>query len=362
MTILDRYLFKELLVPFCISLGVLCFMIMTKEMLRLVELLVAKGVGFLAVLKIIFHLMPSFLVLTLPIACLISSITAFNRFSFDKELTAMHAAGLSLLRITVPVFVFSCLIFLATLGLSQWGQPWSSISLKKVAISLIQDQISLALEHGVFNEPVDGMMIYVPEPRTGSKRADGILISDQRDPTRPLIITAKSFQLLHDPGRKQFGIRLFEGTIHQIPENVPQHHQVEFAVYDVKMDLSSTFNIPHKPERPDYRTIMAGLERSGWRDSGMLRRLMEYYKDLGFPVATLILGILGVPVGIVSKRTGRLGAFALGILIMVGYYLLNVLGEFSVTALILHPFAGAWLPNVLLLVITGILFYRASRR
>ncbi len=362
MTILDRYLFKELLVPFCISLSVLCFMIMTKEMLRLIELLVAKGVGLSAILTIIIHLMPSFLVLTLPIACLISSITAFNRFSFDKELTAMQSAGLSLLRITVPVVVFSCLIFLATLGLSQWGQPWSSISLKKLAISLIQDQISLALEHGVFNEPVDGMMIYVPEPRVGSKRAEGILISDQRDPTKPLIITAKSFQLLQDPRRKQFGIRLFEGTIHQIPENVAQHHQVEFAVYDIKMDLSSTFNIPHKPERPDYRTIMAGLERSGWRDSGMLRRLMEYYKDLGFPVATLILGILGVPVGIVSKRTGRLGSFALGILIMVGYYLLNVLGEFSVTALILHPFAGAWLPNVLLLLITGILFYRASRR
>ena len=361
MTILDRYLFKELLVPFCISLGVLCFMIMTKEMLRLVELLVAKGVGFAAVLKIILHLMPSFLVLTLPIACLISSITAFNRFSFDKELTAMRAAGLSLLRITAPVFVFSCLIFLATLCLSQWGQPWSSISLKKIAISLIQDQMTLALEHGVFNEPVDGMMIYVPEPRAGKKRAEGILISDRRDPTRPLIITAQSFQLLQDPGRKQFGIRLFEGTIHQIPENVPQHHQVEFSVYDIKMDLSATFNVSHKPERPDYRTIMAGLERSGWRDSGMLRRLMEYYKDLGFPVATLILGILGVPVGIVSKRTGRLGAFALGILIMVGYYLLNVLGEFSVTALILHPFAGAWLPNVLLLFITGILFYRTSR-
>ena len=47
---------------------------------------------------------------------------------------------------------------------------------------------------------------------------------------------------------------------------------------------------------------------------------------------------------------------------MVGYYLLNVLGEFSVTAMLLHPFAGAWLPNVLLLLITGLLFYQASRR
>jgi lipopolysaccharide export system permease protein len=107
---------------------------------------------------------------------------------------------------------------------------------------------------------------------------------------------------------------------------------------------------------------MAELEASGWRDTKMLRRLMEYYKDLGFPVATLILGLLGMPVGIVSKRTGRMRGFVLGIFIMVGYYLLNVLGEFSVTTLLLHPFAGAWLPNVLLLLITGLLFYQASRR
>lgn len=358
MTILDRYIFKELLIPFCISLCVLCFIVMTREMLRLVELFVAKGVGPWAVAKIIAALMPSFLVLTLPIACLVSSITVFSRFSFDKELVAMRAAGLSLLRITAPVFVFSCLVFLGTLYLSQWGQPWSFISLKKIAISLVQDQLNLALERGVFNEPVGGMMIYVPEPQV-EKRANGIFISDRRDPAKPLIITAQSFQMLKDPKQKQAGIRLFEGVIHQTPKNTSQYHQLAFATYDLKVDLS--FHL-EKPERPDYATIIAKLDQSGWRDSTMLRRLMDYYKDLGFPVATLILGILGIPVGIVSKRTGHMGAFALGILIMVGYYVLNVLGKFSVTALILHPFAGAWLPNILLLLMTGILFYRASRR
>ncbi len=360
MTILDRYIFKELLVPFSISLCILCFIILTKEMLRLVELLVTKGAGLLSVFEIIINLMPSFLVLTLPMACLISSITTFSRFSFDKELVAMRAAGLSLLRIAVPVFVFSFFVFLGTLYLSQWGQPWSSISLKKLAISLIQDQLHLALEQGVFNEPVDGMIIFVPKPEPG-KKATGIFILDHRDQTKEVMITAQSFQMLKNHQHKQFGIRLYEGAIHHIPKDGPQHHQVMFSTYDLKMDRSPAFNVK-KPERADYQDIMAKLKQSGWRDTGMLRRLMEYYKDLGFPVATLILGILGMPVGIVSKRAGRMGGFVLGIFIMVGYYLLNVLGEFSVTALILHPFAGAWLPNILLLLITGTLFYQASRR
>ena len=75
-TILDRYIFRELLSPFFISLAALCFVMLTKELLRLVELLVTKGVGFLSVLKVFAHLLPSFLVLTLPIAGIIASITA----------------------------------------------------------------------------------------------------------------------------------------------------------------------------------------------------------------------------------------------------------------------------------------------
>ena len=360
MTILDRYILKELFVPFSISLCILCFIVLTKEMLRLVELLVTNGVGLLAVFKIIVNLMPSFLVLTLPMACLISSITTFSRFSFDKELVAMRAAGLSLLRIAVPVFVFSFLVFLGTLFLSQWGQPWSAISLKKLAISLIQDQLHLALDRGVFNEPADDLMIFVPKPEPGEK-ARGIFILDQRDSAKKVIVTAQTFQMLENPQRKQFGIRLHEGEIHHIPKDGAQHHLVAFSTYDLKMAPSPALNV-EKPERPDYQHIMAELEKSDWRDTGMLRRLMEYYKDLGFPMATLILGVLGMPVGIVSKRTGRMRGFVLGIFIMVGYYLLNVLGEFSVTALFLHPFAGAWLPNVLLLLITWMLFYQASRR
>ena len=359
MRLLDRYIFKELMIPFTVSLGALCFIVFTKEMLRLVELLVSKGVGFMAVLNIVAHLMPSFLVLTLPIACLVSSITAFGRLSYDKELVAMRAAGVSLLRIAFPVVIFSFLVFLLTVYLSQWGQPWSNVSLKKLAISLIKDQLTIALDKGVFNEPTPGMMIYVPEPAEG-KKAEGIFIADQRDPSKPLIVTAHAFSMLQDPKQKQLGFRLFDGTIHAIPRDITQHHQVTFGTYDLKMDLPSTFD-DSTPERRGYDYIVQQLDESGWRDSNALRRLMEYYKDLGFPVATLILGILGLPVGIVSKRSGRMGGFALGILIMVGFYLLNVVGEFLVTTLILHPFAGAWFPNVILLVITCFLFYRASQ-
>lgn len=329
-------------------------------MLRLVDLIVSKGIGFGAVVKVMVHLMPSFLVLTLPIACLIASISAFSRLSYDNELLAMRAAGMSLWRIALPVAMFSLLTFGVTLYLSQWGQPWSNVSLKKIALKILEDQLTLALEAGVFNEPIPGMMVYVPDPRDG-RGTTGLFISDQRDPRKPLVIVAQAYQVLKDPARRRLGLRLHHGTIHQIPREIQQYHQVGFTTYDLWLDIAASQNIG-SIERPSYEEILQRLNETGWRDTGALRRLMEYYKDWGFPVASLLLGLLGVPVGIVSKRSGRAGSFAVGVGIIVGFYLLNVFGEYLVTSYVVHPFLGAWLPNLVVLIVTGWLFFQTSRR
>lgn len=329
-------------------------------MLRLVDLIVSKGVGLTAIVKVIVHLMPSFLVLTIPIACLIASIAAFSRLSYDNELLAMRATGLSLWRIAMPVLLFSSLTFALTVYLSQWGQPWSNISLKKIALKMLEDQLNLALEAGVFNEPIPGLMVYVPHPRDGQE-ATGLFISDHRDADTPLVIVAKSYQVLKDPARKRLGLRLHNGTIHQIPRDIQQYHQVGFTTYDLWLEIPASQRIG-TIARPSYAEIIQQLEKTGWQDRGALRRLMEYYKDWGFPVASLLLGLLGVPVGIVSKRSGRVGGFAIGVMIIVGFYLMNVLGEYLVTSYFLHPFVGAWLPDAVILGVTGWLFVRASQQ
>ena len=107
---------------------------------------------------------------------------------------------------------------------------------------------------------------------------------------------------------------------------------------------------------------MARLDQSAWRDPAALRRLIEYYKDLAFPTASLIFCILGVPVGIVSKRSGRIGGFAVGVVIVIIYYVLNVACEFLVTTMVIPPFAGAWVPNGVFILITLWWFYTVSRQ
>src|SRR2546427_13262433 len=202
--------------PFFVSLAALCFVMLTKELLRLVELLVSKGIGFFAVLKVFLHLLPSFLVLTLPIAGIIASITAFSRLSYDKELVAMRAVGLSLFRLSQPVMVFTGLVFGLTLVLSQWGQPWTSISLKKLALNLLRDELTLALDKGVFNETVPRMVIYASDSRHGDD-VGSIFISDERNEAEARIITAAQYSVRSGPGINQCWREVFNGCIQPTP-------------------------------------------------------------------------------------------------------------------------------------------------
>ncbi len=358
--LLDRYIFSELLSPFGLSLGTLCFVMLTKELLRLVELLVSKGVGLWAVLKVFAHLLPSFLVLTLPIAGIIASITAFGRLSLDKELVAMRAAGLSLLRLTRPVLLFALLVFGLTLWLAQWGQPWSSVNLKKVALNLLRDQLVLALDRGSFNEPIPKMMIYVSD-KGAEPSEGGIFISDERNADDPRIIVARHYQVLIDASTEQVALRLQDGVIHSRPDEADQYQLASFSSYDLKLSLTQS-GYASTEDRPTYDQLVARLNQSQWRDPQALRRLMEYYKDLAFPTASLILCILGVPVGIVSKRSGRIGGFAVGVVVIIVYYVLNVTCEFLVTTTMISPFAGAWLPNGIVLLVTLMWFYRMSKQ
>src|SRR5437870_12188933 len=107
---------------------------MTREILRLIELLINKGVGLLPLLKTFLLLLPSFFVLTLPMGCLIASISAFSRLSSDRELTALHATGVSPWRLFPSVLLFSLAVFLMTLSLPLLSVPCPGQSLLHLAL------------------------------------------------------------------------------------------------------------------------------------------------------------------------------------------------------------------------------------
>jgi lipopolysaccharide export system permease protein len=107
MKIIDRYLIRDLIPPFFLGIFIFTFVLLMSQILRLMELIVNKGVSVVTLVQLIFFLMPSILVLALPMSVFLSTLVTFGRWSAENELTALKSGGISLFRLSLPVFLFS---------------------------------------------------------------------------------------------------------------------------------------------------------------------------------------------------------------------------------------------------------------
>ncbi len=346
MKLIDRYLLRELLTPFLLTIAALMMILLTEQMGRLVELFVSKGVSLVTAGKVFFYLLPAFLVIAIPMSVLIATIIAISRLTADSEVIALQASGIGMLRLSVPIHSFTLLSFFLTFGLSVWAQPWVGRSLKTAAFEVVRQELSLGLESGVFNEPFKDMMIYVDEmPSPGTLQ--GVMIYDFRDPGRPVLTLAREGSLLGDPASDWIGFRLLNGSQHRDDATGAHHQWITFRKYEFRLNLAAVLNRDSDQEAgPDK---IEGLERR-WRaseelESADLRILQEHYKTYAFPFSTLIFGALGIPLGLIIKRGGRMGGFAAGIAIALLYYVMMIIGDFLVGSVRLSPRIAAWLPN-----------------
>jgi len=345
--ILDRYLLKELLGPFILSVAILLFLLLTQQMLKLTELLIDKGVEPITVVKLFIYLLPSFLVLTLPIAMLIASISAFNRMSADYEIVAFKSAGIGMYRLLKPVAVFSALVCGLVYYLSIVAMPWSGSSLKDLALKLLKKQVSVGIEEGAFNDLFQNMVIYVDEMPTFMD-LKGIFIYDLRLPDEPHLIMAKQGSLVNDPETGTLVLNLIEGSLHQKGKDPQEYQRIIFSSYHIKFDLNVLLSQPPgiSGEPLTLTEIKKQLQAAQGQDtSRWLRHLQAYYRNYSLPLACFIFGILGMPLGIHSRRAGRLGGFAIGVVVVGLYYILMTSGDFLVTARLFPPLLAAWFPN-----------------
>jgi lipopolysaccharide export system permease protein len=360
--LLDRYIFREVLTPFALTLGALILILLMDQLLRLTELLINKGITFLTIAKIFVSILPPFLVIAIPASVLIGMIIAFSRLSTDGEVTAFKAAGVSLYRLLRSPLIFAVLTFALTFSLSIWAQPWAGRSLKNLAVSIFKQQASVGLEAGTFNEPFENMVVYVEQMPTPDT-LKGVLIYDLRDPETPVLTLAGEGIVMSDPKNGGAGFRLLDGSQHRINRSDPDRHQLlRFGVYEFKLNLDSALkseNLQVERVRPEeLKKAMAEKPEQAARYRELL---VEYYRNYTLPFSCLIFGLLGVPLGITVKQAGRLGGFALGLLTAAVYYILIILADLLSTSGTMSPLLAAWFPNGIMAVAALISIVKVNR-
>src|SRR5512134_1296812 len=145
MKLVDRYLLQELVPPFLVGVLVFTFLLLMSQILRLMELIVNKGVPAGTILLLVLYLIPSILVLTVPMSVFLATVVTFGRLSAENELTAFKTGGYSLLRLTLPVVVFSVCAYALTSWLIISALPGGNQAFRKSMFEIVRTKASVGL-------------------------------------------------------------------------------------------------------------------------------------------------------------------------------------------------------------------------
>jgi lipopolysaccharide export system permease protein len=352
--LIDRYILKELSIPFLISLLVLLFILLINYLLRTMDLMINQRVDLLSIGELILFILPSFLVFSLPMAVLIATIVAFARLTADSETIVLQANGIGFFRWLLPVGIFSVAIYFATLFLSFVAQPWGGQSLRNLTLTMLRKQVSLGLEPGVFTDLFQNMVLYV-EDITAPSKLRGVLLFDFRQADEPHLIIAQEGSIIDDPKSDLISFKLNRGSLHQKAKDQDSYERILFSTYELTLDLGPMMANVNEPagETSSPQELRERIAASKGQDLQAIQLLEEHYKNFSFPTSCLFFGLIGVPLGMFAKRSGRLGGFAIGLVMILGYYLMTAFADILTSARILPPLWAAWSPNLIFGVITS---------
>jgi lipopolysaccharide export system permease protein len=364
--LINRYILKEIAVPFCMILLVLTFVLLMGKILQLMDLMINKGIRFRDIAQLMLFLMPSFLMFTIPISLLIAILIGMGRLSGDNEITVLKMSGISLYQLAFPVAFAALAAFIMTAATTLFLVPYGNWAAKNLLYDMAKQKASIGIREKVFIDDFRGLLLYAEKIPVQGNFLEGVLISDNRIMREPSTIIARKAYLVSDPDTMAITLRLEDGSIHTADAGLKNYRKMDFRFYDVRLDLPSSLS-EEKQAGAKSSTEMtvaelsAKLRSRGIEQTALRELAIEFNKKLTIPLSCLVFALIALPLGIRAHRSVRARGFTIGFAIVLIFYLMRLSGEALVETGRLSPVIGTWTPNAVF-AIAGILLFIFSAR
>lgn len=365
LRIVDRYLLRETLPPFGLSLLVLTFVLTIPPIMDVAEGLIAKGVPWATVAQIIATLLPQGLGVTIPMALLIGLLIGLGRLSADREIVALQACGVSVYRLFWPVGVFAAGAVAATLYTLIVALPDANQAFREITYRIVAQRAEHEVRPRVFYEDFPGIVLYVRDAPPGGGGWRDVFLADTRRGDQPEVFLAARGRMILDRRQRRVDVLLENGTRHHVDPAAPEEYTAHrFNRLFVTLDPETVF--PRTgPQRgyPELRLEELQAEIARLRQAGLSphRPIMEIHKKFSIPAACLVFALIGLALGVTSRKEGKLGGFALGVGVIFAYYVIMYGAEAMAKGGLVSPHLAMWLPNLVLGSMGGTLIVRKAR-
>ncbi len=354
--IIYRSLLKDLILTFFVTLAFLNSILMMEKILRLSRLLSGVGATVADMVRIIFYLQPQLLMLTIPMSLLLSVLLVYGRMHLDSEIIILKTAGMDYWRISLPVMIFGLLCFLASISVSFYLGPLSSVRLREEITKIIAVRSTLAIEEGTFNTSFKDLVILVKGKKSADTLED-IFIYDTRSKEEPRVLMAKEGKIFMQ-NDSTIGLYLQNGYMNISKGS--NSTELFFAAYKMALYLDAQSSAPKKIELTPMQLFQGA--KNADVEKTRTTFYLEFHRRLSLPFICLILVFLAPPLSSMSGKSGRLGGLAIGLFVFALYYMMLIYGENLAIASHIPHYVGAWTATLVLGIFALVMFKSESSR
>ncbi len=366
MRILTRYILREVTSHALIGVAVFTFVLFTRDLAHILELVVRNSAPLPSVAELFFFTVPVALIYTLPMGVLVGILIGLSRLAADSEITAMRASGIGVWGFLRSLSVFVVIAWSLALFNAVYVAPRSQAALGRLQDRLKGSQISFEVKPRVFYEGFPKLVLYVQDVKAAQRAAiwKGVFIADVTSSASPRITLAEQ-GILTSEGKNTLHLHLINGSTHEIDARVPSNYQIStFEQTDVPIYLPQTDSGKEQEPAPIAQLPTRQLSHEAESKNAVAARwyYIELHRRFALPTACLVLALVGIPLGLSSKKGGKSTGFVLTIILVFGYYFVSLLGISLARQGRVPPAFGAWLADIVFFVLGAFLLWRIERK
>ena len=209
---LDIFIAKQFGLLFVGTFFICQFVLMMQFLWRYIDELIGKGLSMDVLVQFFWYMALMLVPQALPLAILLSSLITFGNLGESSELTAIKAAGISLMQSFRSLIAITVLIALTSFYFQNNIGPHANMKLMQLLISMKQKSPELEIPEGVFYDGIPNSNIYVQKKDMKTGKLYGIMIYRMTESYEDAaIILADSGMLQSTAEKKHLLLTLWSG-------------------------------------------------------------------------------------------------------------------------------------------------------
>ena len=362
MTVLDRYVLRELAGP--LVSGILAFtgLFLSVDLVQIVRMTAEYGAPMYLTLQLFALRLPQVIVYTFPMAVLLAALLTLSRLSSTSEIVAMKAGTVSFYRIVGPVLAVGLFVSGISLAVEEWVVPAANYEYRRVVTEDVRGgQLPTVSRNVILKEYQGGILrafLYASRYDNQAHTMHDVTVVEM-ERGRPVRTTYASRVVWRG------NTWLMEDGVIHVHDDEPGL-AIDFRQGTQPVSIGyrpeQVMQAQKSPEEMTIRELRDHISVLNARSDDAREHVLQLHLKFAIPAASFIFALLAAPLGVQSHRSATSVGFGMSIIVIFAYYILMAVGTALAERGQLHPVAGAWLQNVVLGLVGVILMWRAGKR